>query len=215
MTDAAAASPAGDGGPGRARRQYAAALLAGLTAAAAVAVGVSRPWLTAAATPPGLPRIETTVTGAELAPLLGALGLVLLAAFGAVLATRGLARRVVGLLIAGCAAVVVGAALREGDGTGALRAGLAAKGWAPPAPYDVSAEPWRWLVVAGGATCLAAGIGVVWRGAAWPTMGRRYDAPATATGPTSPGPDSTIGEELGEEALWRALDEGRDPTRRP
>jgi hypothetical protein len=40
----------------------------------------------------------------------------------------------------------------------------------------------------------------------WPEMGSRYDAPGAA--PTPP-PDPA---EMDEADLWRAIDQGRDPT---
>lgn len=197
------------------RRLYGGTVLLGVASATAVAVGVSQPWIRGTASVAGLPRIEVTVTGADLAPLAGALGLVLLAAFGAVLATRGRARQGVGLLIVAGAAVVVAAAAHPADASVILSDRLAAKGWSPAAGYSASTQAWRWLVLAGAAACLCAGMLVVSRGASWPTMGRRYDAPETVA------PSARAGSELGEsdvvdeEALWRALDEGRDPTREP
>ena len=62
--------------------RYGPTLVLGLAGALAVMVGVAKPWATATATQPGLPAIEVQVTGADLAPLAGALGVVLLAAFG-------------------------------------------------------------------------------------------------------------------------------------
>ena len=41
----------------------------------------------------------------------------------------------------------------------------------------------------------------------WPEMGRRYDAPAHAAGAPTAAP-----EERENLDLWKAMDEGRDPT---
>jgi hypothetical protein len=42
----------------------------------------------------------------------------------------------------------------------------------------------------------------------WPEMGRRYDAPAD----TAPAPSEQPAEEQENLELWKAMDEGRDPT---
>lgn len=196
-------------------RRYAVTLAIGLAAAGAVAVGVSRPWVTATATVAGLPRIDVAVTGADAVPLAGACGLVLLASFGAVLATRNRVRQAVGLLIVAFSAVVLVAAVHPGDVSPVVESRLSARGWSAASAYSVSTQPSRWLVLAAAVACLAAGLLVVRLGPRWPTMGRRYDAPERATSPAPGGHESTGAESLDEEALWRALDEGRDPTRSP
>jgi uncharacterized membrane protein (TIGR02234 family) len=198
-------------------------MVGGLAAAAAVAVGISRPWVTATATVDGLPRIQVSVTGEELASLAGALGLVLLASFGAVLATGSRTRRAVGLLIVAIAVVVLAAAVHPRNPRSLLRDRLAAKGWSVGAGYSTSTQGWRWLVLVAAVGCLVAGGLVVRRGPTWPTMGRRYDAPMAVDPAAAAGeePAAAVREEpaaeeaLDGEALWRALDEGRDPTRGP
>jgi uncharacterized membrane protein (TIGR02234 family) len=187
----------------------------GLVSAAVVAVGMSRAWVKAAATVAGLPRIEVSVTGAELESLAGALGVVLLAAFGAVMATRSRTRQAVGLLLVAGAVVVLVAAVHAADPAPLLQHRLAAKGWSPGSGYTASTQAWRWLVAAGAVGCLVTGVLVVARGRAWATMGRRYDAPATMEPPAEVGEEPAGAEALEGEALWRALDEGRDPTRGP
>ena len=42
----------------------------------------------------------------------------------------------------------------------------------------------------------------------WPEMGRRYDAPADATAERA----APLPEEQENLDLWKAMDEGRDPT---
>ena len=67
---------------------------------------------------------------------------------------------------------------------------------------------WFWVYLACAALCLVASGLAVRLAPAWPEMGSRYDAPGSAP---------TAREETGLD-LWRALDEGRDPTlpeRRP
>lgn len=206
-------------GPARgaaSRRGYAGALLLGLLSAAAVTAAVSRPWYEATATSKNLPKIEAAASGADLVPMAGSLGLVLLAAFGAVIATRGWLRRGIGLLIVASALVVLGTTAAPGGTDEVLRAGLSARGWSGGG-YASTATLWRWLSLLGAAGCIAAGAAVVRFGARWPTMGHRYDAPGRAADPAeAPGqagaePDGS----MPAEELWRALDQGRDPTQRP
>ncbi len=211
--DPATASPATAGGGHRA---YGFAVLVGLLSAVAVTTGVSRPWYEASATVKNLPRLEAAATGSELLPVAGALGLVLMASFGAVIATRGWWRRGLGLLIVVGAVVVLVAAARPGTTDQVLRADLAARGW-PGGGYDTSVTPWRWLVLAGSAGCLAAGAAVARFGAQWPTMGQRYDAPPLSADSAAADESfpAEVDRSLTQEQLWRALDQGRDPTQRP
>ena len=61
-----------------------------------------------------------------------------------------------------------------------------------------------WPVLTSLALLVAAGLGglTARAGHRWPTMGRRYEAPVAAA-PQAPTTDADI---------WKALDEGRDPT---
>ncbi|SCL23779.1 Trp biosynthesis-associated membrane protein [Micromonospora inyonensis] len=150
--------------------------------------------------PVPLPALREERSGAALLPWLPALAVVALAGAGAVLATRGGLRRLVGLLI-----LVLGAAVAAGGGY-ALAAGFAG---------DVSRQ-WPALCLLGG---LLAAVGGAWtarRGSAWPAMGARYERPArggatTADGPAAPGAVvPTRGR--GTTDAWDALDRGEDPT---
>jgi uncharacterized membrane protein (TIGR02234 family) len=179
----------------------------GLVGAVAVMVGVAKPWATATATQPGLPTIEVQVTGADLAPLAGALGVVVLAAFGAVIATRGWVRRGLGVLIVVSAAVVLFSAIVPPGAHGALEDALAAKGWTGGS-YDSAVAVWRWVALAGSVASLLAGIAISLYGGRWATMGAAYDAPASTPRPAeAPQGASTEAE------VWREIDQGRDPTR--
>jgi hypothetical protein len=61
---------------------------------------------------------------------------------------------------------------------------------------------WWWLALVGSLLALAAAVVAVRFCGTWPEMGSRYDAPATRPQP----------EDLDELDLWRAIDQGRDPT---
>lgn len=197
-------------------RAYGAVWVAGLCCAGAVALGVTRPWYSASATVANLPRLEASATGADLMPLTGALGVVLLASFGAVVATRGTLRSAIGVLIAACGIVVLLAAVNASGAQQVLREGLTDRGWSGGS-YSTSGEPWRWLVVLGAAGCLAAGAAVARHGARWPTLGQRYDAPPRVADGADPAgsPPPSADADLTTEQLWRALDQGHDPTKRP
>ncbi len=198
----------------RPRIRYGPTLVLGLVGALAVTVGVAKAWVTATARVPGLPTIEVGVTGADLAPLAGALGVVVLAGFGAVIATRGWARRVVGILIVAAAAVVLVTAIHPPGATGALEDGLSAKGWSSGA-YSTGTVGWRWVSLAGALISMGAGAAISRYASRWATMGQEYDAP-TREGTAASGPDAEAADmaELSEADVWREIDQGRDPTRR-
>lgn len=204
------------------RAGLAATLVLGLLGALAVTLAVTRPWVRATATVEGLPTIEAEVSGATLSPLAGALGVVLLASFGAVLATRGWVRRALGGLVVVAAIVVLASAASPPDPISAVEDALSAKGWTG-GDYDTEVIAWRWLALAGAVCCLLAGAAVVAGGHRWPVMGSRYDAPAgTGPNPAAAKPSAaeqqatasrSDADELDETDLWRALDRGHDPTR--
>jgi uncharacterized membrane protein (TIGR02234 family) len=186
------------------------ALLAGAAGAGLVFLGVRHGWARVhTAAPAPLPGSDVTVTGQDLVPAAGALGLAGLAGLAAVLATRGLARRLTGVLLAlfgagaagtvllrVTAAAAIGAASSNpgpagsagsGGTAGSVTAGGAGtgSGSAPPvagfpAHVVMTGLPWRPLAVAGGVILMAAGLLVAWRGRRWPVMSSRYDAPGSA-----------------------------------
>ncbi len=144
--------------------------------------------------------LSLTVDGA---PAVTALALVVLAAWGVVLVTRGRFRRaVVWLGLAAALATVAVAAVawvaQPGDAEADLR------------NFDVTVArtAWAYLGVLGGLVAAAAAAVAVRGVAGWPEMGRRYDAP---TGSAAV-PASVAGEEPDSLGLWKALDEGHDPT---
>ncbi|MEE6260716.1 Trp biosynthesis-associated membrane protein [Plantactinospora sonchi] len=151
------------------------------------------------ARPAPLPAIRTVRTGGDLLPWLPALALVGLAAAGAVLATRGLGRRLVGVLL-----TLVGAGLLAGGVYGGF--GLA--------PGGISVG-WPVLCALGGLLTAAAGVVTAVRGAGWPVMGARYERSRPGGGPakadrTPETADRVEGRRT--TAAWDALDRGEDPT---
>jgi uncharacterized membrane protein (TIGR02234 family) len=83
------------------RRELLLAVLLGLAGAGLVLLAVRQGWAhVRTAAPRPLPGSNVALTGQDLVPAAGALAIAALASLAAVLATRGLVRRVVGLLLA-------------------------------------------------------------------------------------------------------------------
>jgi MFS family permease len=180
----------------RRRTGFAAVVLAGLGTAALTAVSSGKPWFRADVDY----RLVTGVRDADRTadmPLAMALSLVVLAGWGAVLVTRGRVRRAMAAvaLLAGLGVVacVVVAPFTLPD---QVRENLL------PGSDDVSVSPTGWFIAAAiGAVLAVVVLAVAWlRSPAWPTMSSRYDAPATRAAAPA------------DTDLWKALDEGQDPT---
>lgn len=137
-------------------------------------------------------------------PLVTALGLVVLACWGVVLVTRGRVRRAVALLgavaSAGALVTVVAGWSQVPD---QLRDELAQVG---ETGASVSHTAWWWAALVGAVVSLVASVAAFRLAPAWPEMGTRYDAPGAA-----PVPEKAP-EEQSSLDLWKAMDEGRDPT---
>src|SRR5690348_18484639 len=83
------------------RREFGLVLLAGAAGAGLVVLALRQAWARAVFTPPKpLPVQDIPVTGQQLVPLAGALGLAALACLAAVIATRSVIRRACGVLMA-------------------------------------------------------------------------------------------------------------------
>ncbi|MEH1016676.1 Trp biosynthesis-associated membrane protein [Micromonospora sp. CPCC 206060] len=183
--------------PDPGRRQLAYAVLLCLAGAGLALFATTRTWVVELVDRPApLPAIREARTGAALLPWVSALAVVGLAGAGAVLATRGPVRRLVGALL-----LLVGVVLVIGGGSGLA---------APPAG-SVSRQ-WPALCLLGGALVGAGGVWTVLAGHRWPVMGARYErrerlanAPVTGTGQRAGGRPGTT-------EAWDALDRGEDPT---
>ena len=188
------------------RRTFAPVVLVGLASAGLAAVAGNRAWVEWSGRSEGQGSL-LTITGDDSAtvPLGGALALVLLACWGVVLVTRGLVRRVVaGTAAATSVGMVATALLGRRSATDGLRDDLAARG----VDLTTGSTAWYWVYLACALVAVVATLAAVRLVPSWPEMGSRYDAPGTAPPPR---------EETSLD-LWRALDDGRDPTlpdRRP
>ncbi|MEH0972953.1 Trp biosynthesis-associated membrane protein [Micromonospora sp. CPCC 205546] len=179
------------------RRELTYAVLLCVAGAGLALWASTRVWaveLTARPTP--LPPVRDARTGAGLLPWLPALALVGLAGGGAVLATRGRVRRLLGGLLCG-----LGAAVAAGGGYGLLAA------------FDGEvARQWPALCLLGGVLATAGGLLTALRSARWPAMGARYERrPAGGVAPVARSGDGRVTGRQTTEA-WDALDRGEDPT---
>ncbi len=206
------------------RRWFGPVVLAGLGGSGLATLAANRPWFAYDEALDLAPVAGLADTVGQV-PLAAALGLVCLAAWGALLVTRGRLRRALAGLAALAAAGVLAAwAWAWGTVPATLADDAAALGAA-----DVSTHATGWYALAGAGALVALGAAVAGVSLApgWPEMGRRYDAPATAAALTQdrPAPERPVqnrpapdrpGQDADEEVsgrdLWRALDEGRDPT---
>lgn len=191
----------------RPSRTARAAVLLLLGAAATAAAGWLR-WGTADFLDPLRGTLHQTVSGSQVRPELIPIALAALAGLGAALATRGVARRAIGLLIA-VAGIIVTA-----RGIGAI---------AEP-PLDLLADlprqadlvgdpstPW-WppaLAVLGGLLIAAAGLLLILDRTRHKGLSARYDRAATK--PAAPA-DPLVASESAALDLWRSLDAQHDPT---
>jgi hypothetical protein len=124
------------------------------------------------------------LTGSAMYPWLPTIALVALAGAGALLASRGLARTAVGVLLVAC-----------GGGL-AVTGGIAATS----AP-----RVWPLVCVLGGSLITAGGAVAAVRGRSWPGLGASYEHAAT------PLPATDVDGPAAVQA-WDALDRGDDPT---
>jgi uncharacterized membrane protein (TIGR02234 family) len=181
------------------RRSYAWTLAACLAGAALSAYAVTRTWSLQLTPRTGMSDLRTARTGADAEPWVIGLALVALAGAGALLATRGVARRVLGVLLA-----LAGAGVAAGAVIGRLSVS--------PGKAGAGADVWPIACVLGGLIIVAGGVTAARLGHRWPTMSARYDrkpvAPAQVRR-SSPDPELAPAD---HRAAWDAIDRGDDPT---
>lgn len=189
--------------PAGRRRTFGPVVLLGLAAGAATAIGGNQP--TARATGAGARAASSGLVSYDAhLPLATALGLVVLACWGVVLVTRGRVRRAVALLGAVASAGALATALAGwAQVPDQLRDELAQVG---VTGVGISHTAWWWTAAAGALVSLVAAVTAVVLAPDWPEMGTRYDAPGVAAAPVKPPEEQTSLD------LWKAMDEGRDPT---
>jgi uncharacterized membrane protein (TIGR02234 family) len=186
------------------KREYAAALLAGAVGAGLILLAVKQRWAQAVFTPPKpLSPQVVNVSGADLAPLAGALAVAALAGLAAVIATRGVLRRVSGVLlavfgagagVAATASVTAASVLSAAAGhvaspesaavsgaagstTGGSSGGAAVVVSGAAGHAIMTGTPWRVAVLAGALLVFLAGLATALHGPRWPVMSARYELP--------------------------------------
>nr|SBO94685.1 Tryptophan-associated membrane protein [Nonomuraea gerenzanensis] len=153
-------------------------------------------------------------TGGDLAPALTPVALAGLAGVVAVLATKGLGRRLVGALLALCGAGAAAATWTalSGDHVATwLREQNVLRG-AAEVPWE-AAPLWPVVAAAGAVLMVAGGVVAIVRGGRWAGMSARYDRGAGAGSAAGTGAGSEAKAQVSDDrALWDALDRGDDPT---
>jgi uncharacterized membrane protein (TIGR02234 family) len=203
------AEPAHD----RRRSSFGPVVLVGLASAGLAAVAGSKPWVSGESG--GVRSDDGGVMGSILSidsvaesPLAAALSLVVLACWGVLLVTRGRFRRAVAVLALvtalGLVAATVEAFFNLPD---ALADSLLEVSGVDTASTSLTA--WYPVALLAALASVATSLAAVRLVGSWPEMGTKYDAPTGA-----PGADDTATEEPPTENIdiWKALDEGRDPT---
>ena len=189
-----------------ARRELAFVIVGCLAGAAAVLLAGGATWgRVQLELGEAIPPVTVELSGGDTAPLAVALGLLGLAAAAALVATKGVVRRVVGLVLALAGVAVIIDTLRAGGRLTAL-----ALDTSPGAEASATVStPWPWLAVAGGLLLVAAGSVTASRGGRWRAMSQRYEAPGSARVAPASLPGAAAAD---PDAAWRALDRGEDPT---
>jgi uncharacterized membrane protein (TIGR02234 family) len=147
--------------------------------------------------------ITATAKGSAAAPALLPIALAALAAFGAILASRGVLRRIIGGLIAllGVAAGWLGVRGFRHEPLDVLLPANSAAGAGQVAIHPIGPM----LAVVGGLCLLAAGLPVVAGRVAARSLSARYERGSTSANTAATDPDPNL-------TMWRELDEQRDPT---
>jgi uncharacterized membrane protein (TIGR02234 family) len=222
------------------RRELLGILLLGALGAGLVFLAMHQSWAQVrTAVPAPLPTSVVTDSGQDLIPYGEALAIAALASLAAVLATRRLGRRAVGVLLAGLglgivAAVTTGVSasaalaaaaqnISPATGSGAGDAAGSATGGGSSAAAAVpnvagfhsravlTATAWQAMAVIGAIAIIAAGVLVVWRANRLPVMSSRYDAPASAGAAVRAGRAPATGPGAGRGTAGRVGPDGAGP----
>lgn len=200
----------------RSRAEFGAALLLQLIGSALVLLIATRHWQTVSVLRPHpLTNQSFGLSGRTIDAASTALAVVALAGVVAVLALRGWPRRVVGVIVALVGIGIIWRSLQHRSAVGLNRAydlhGTDKNinlGTALPASHVTAHGAWPWLSAACGLLVAAAGVLVAARGHRWAAMSARYESPVVTPS------DAQAARARADASLWKALDEGDDPTAR-
>jgi len=187
------------------RRLYVPSVLALLAAGGLAFVASSRVWTRGTVSADGLPSDAITLSGSAAHPLVGALAIVVVTAALAVLATGGPLRRAVGVVTVVASLTALWVIVTGGDTVERAFADAVAQSPAftgQNTPDMARQVVWPALSALAFASAAALGLLTAVAGGTWSTMGSRYERRVEAA-PAAPATEADI---------WKALDEGRDPT---
>ncbi|HET7349401.1 MAG TPA: Trp biosynthesis-associated membrane protein [Marmoricola sp.] len=186
------------------RGSFGSVALAGVGTAALAALAGSRPWIGAGSTGGSADASMAAVDQGTRYPAASAVSLLLLAAWGVLLVTRGRVRRAFAV-VAALAAVGLVATVVTGYQTLPDQVRVGFEELMGRGGQDNGFTGWFWTAAVAAVLAVPPALLAVRLVPQWPEMGSRYDAPASRDGqPTT--------EIRTERDLWTALDEGRDPT---
>jgi uncharacterized membrane protein (TIGR02234 family) len=198
----------------RARVEFGFALALQIVGSAVVLLVSTRAWqtITTVRTRPFRPDV-LGVTGRTIDAAPTALALVGLAGVVAVVATKGVPRRVVGVLVALAGAATI---WRSALALGTLSPGAAdaivrdkhefVVNAAVAARHITTHPVYGTLSIAGGCLLLLAGSLAAWHGSHWSALSARYERPP------SPAEDEERARARADATMWAALERGHDPT---
>jgi len=204
--------------PGQRKRQagrhLAVPAILALAGAGLAAIAAALTWWSADYSDPLTGALTVTATGSSCVPELVPLALVGLAGFGAALATRGLARRLVGVVIGLCGvAIAVLSGLQFSNAPASLVTQLTRPadpvGAAALHPLGPALGVLAGMLLAAAGTLVLLGLGARRR------LGSRYDAPTRSAGrAATPAQNRAAADsaEVDPADWWKALDAGADPT---
>ena len=199
--------------------EFGAALGGDLLGAAGALLAATQTWqVVRLHQPRPLPDEVLSVSGRTVDAAITALAVVALAGVVALLATRGLARRLVGVVVFVAGAAMVWRAVIAFGAVSTQRAHALVLAHHPGAPLgtrapQVSASAtWPVVTSACAVLILVAGALVAWRGARWASLSSRYDRQPSDDGADS---DPAALSARAAATMWNALDRGHDPTSSP
>jgi uncharacterized membrane protein (TIGR02234 family) len=188
-------------------RTFGPVVLLGLAGAGLSAVAGHERWVSGTACGRGaVSGLADAAGDVGQAPAAGGVALVLLAAWGVLLVTRGKVRRAVSVLTA-----LAGVGLAVAVGFGPSSATSSVEHYLSNFGIDCAQtglSGWFWVAVVAAVVALLPALASVRYVGTWPEMGRKYDAPEGAPRAQSEKPV----EERENLDLWKAMDEGHDPT---
>lgn len=201
----------------RERGEYGLALLILLIGAAGALLISTRTWQTVTTARPRPFRDDVLhLNGRTVDAAPTAVALVALAGVIAVIATRGLMRRVIGAVIALAGVLLIWRSLAGLSAVGAARARSLVEDRHPGVevgsvvPHVSAGSAWAVVSAVCGALVIVAGLLVALRGHRWGAMSAKYEPPAAREMTDE---DAARDRARADASLWTALDRGDDPTR--